>query len=191
VTPLCEIARRHGVDWGGVLEPYPNHRANLFHDYSPIFYELTKDWASETWAVLEVGVAEGRSMRVWAEWFSNAQIIGLDIDPKSLRIKENRIRTYYCDQSKPDSIHQALKAAAKRQHVTLFDYIVDDGSHIRAHQILTASVLLSSLQPWGIYFVADCINGAEPIPVPSGWYNDVRRWPDRPHSMLQIIRRCP
>jgi predicted O-methyltransferase YrrM len=191
MTPLCALSRKYGTDKGGVMEPTPNHRANLYHDYTPIYYDLMKDWASEAWALLEVGVAEGRSARMWAEWLPNAKITGFDIDPKSLDIKENRIRTYYCDQSKQESIAKALQAVGKRQHVSLFDYIIDDGSHVRAHQIITASVLFSRLQPWGIYFIEDCINGAEPIPVPPGWYNDVRRWPDRSHSMLQIIRKCP
>jgi hypothetical protein len=185
MTPLCEIARRHGVDWGGVMLPYPNHRANLYHEYSPIFYDLTKDWASETWAVLEIGVAEGRSLRTWAEWFPNAQIDGFDVDPKSLRIKENRIRTYYCDQSNPGSIETACHSAGCKS----YDYIIDDGSHIREHQILTASLLLDHLKPHGIYFIEDCIDNAEPIPAPSGWTNHIIQWQDKPHSMLQVIRR--
>ena len=190
LTPLCGIARRHGVDWGGVLEPYPNHRANLFHDYSPIFYELTKDWASEAWNILEIGVAEGRSLRTWAEWFPNARITGFDIDPKSLEIKENRIRTFYCDQSNTLSITKAIGASHK-WNKSNFDYIIDDGSHIYGHQVTTMLCLLPTLRLGGIYFVADCIDNAPPVEAPSGWYNDVRRWPNRSHSMLQIIRKTP
>jgi hypothetical protein len=187
LTPLCEIARRHGVDWGGVMEPYPNHRANLYHEYSPIFYDLTKDWASEAWAVLEIGVAEGRSLRTWAEWFPNAQIDGFDVDEKSLLIKENRIRTYYADQSNETSLIHAWAVAGAKD----YDYIIDDGSHVREHQALTFNVLSQHLKPHGIYFIEDRIDNAEPIPALGFWSNHVIRWPDKPHSMLQIIRKTP
>ena len=86
MTPLCELSRRYGTDKGGVMFPTPNHRANLFHDYTPIYWEHMKDWASEAWSLLEIGVAEGRSARMWAEFLPNAQIAGFDIDPKSLLI---------------------------------------------------------------------------------------------------------
>ena len=187
MTPLCALSRKYGTDKGGVMEPTPNHRANLYHDYTPIYWDLMKDWASEAWSLLEIGVAEGRSARMWAEFLPNAQITGWDIDPKSLLIKENRIRTYYCDQSDQGSIEMAWYDAGCKS----YDYIIDDGSHIREHQILTASLLLDHLKPHGIYFIEDCIDGAEPIPAPSGWMNHIIQWQDKPHSMLQIIRKTP
>ena len=73
--------------------------------------------------------------------------------------------------------------------MTHFDYIIDDGSHIREHQILTASVLLPFVKPNGLYFIEDRIDNAEPIPEPNGWSNTVHRWPDKPVSMLQVLRR--
>ena len=184
MTPLCELSRLYGTDKGGVMEPYPNHRANLFHDYTPIYHDLMKDWRSEAWALLEIGVAEGRSARMWAAYFVNAQIDGFDVDPKSLLINENRIRTYYCDQSNQGSIETAWRAAGNKR----YDYIIDDGSHICEHQQMTFDTLLPFLKPNGIYFIEDSYTGEAVVP-PVGCTIDVRRW--RLPSMLQIIRKTP
>jgi hypothetical protein len=189
MTPLCELSRKYGTDKGGVMEPTPNHRANLFHDYTPIYYDLMKDWASEAWNILEVGIAEGRSARMWAEFFPNARIFCFDIEDKAVDsvLGENRIHPISCDQSKIKSLKKALKNTG----VDKFDYIIDDGSHVFNHQVTTMAVLLPALRPQGIYFIEDCINSVEQIPVPAGWTNYVCRWHDRPHSMLQVIRRAP
>ncbi len=129
MTPLCEISRKYGTDKGGVMEPYPNHRANMFHDYTPVYWQMLESWRSEVRSVLEIGVADDRSTRMWAEFFGNARIVGFDIREECL-IKENRIRTFYCDQSKPKSLYKAYEAAGGG----LYDVIIDDGSHIYDHQ---------------------------------------------------------
>lgn len=36
----------------------------------------------------------------WKEFFQNSLIFGADID-KDILINEDRIKTYYCDQTKP------------------------------------------------------------------------------------------
>ncbi len=37
-----------------------------------------------------------------------------------------------------------------------FDVIIDDGSHVTEHQILTAECLLPRLNPGGVYVIEDC-----------------------------------
>ena len=66
----------------------------------------------------------GASLRVWREYFKNAQIFGADID-KEILFKENRIETYYVDQLNRDSIKNMWKEINKNN----FDLIIDDGLH--------------------------------------------------------------
>jgi hypothetical protein len=49
--------------------------------------------------------------------------------------------------------------------------------------------LLPTLKSHGIYFIEDRIDEAPPVEAPQGWTNKVFRWTDKPHSMLQVIRR--
>ena len=96
MTPLCALSRKYGCDKGGVMEPYPNHRASqaAWHDYTPIYWELMHDWASEAWNILEIGIAEGRSARMWAEFFPNARIHCFDIEKTALRSVKGENRIY-------------------------------------------------------------------------------------------------
>jgi spermidine synthase len=76
--------------------------------------------------VLEIGMADGGSIQMWAEFFPNAEIFGVDIkeseSPVIEQLKENpRVRLFYEDAYKPKFVNK-LK-------VLEFDIILDDGSH--------------------------------------------------------------
>ena len=134
-TPLCDLAIKYGTDKCGK------------HQYTPVYYDLLKD--KKVKRVLEVGVFGGASLRMWAEFFPEAEIIGFDIDPQTF-IKEDRITCVQCDQSSVSSICQAVHTVGGE-----FELIVDDGSHIPEDQIRTAWTLLPYLSPGGIYVIED------------------------------------
>lgn len=92
----------------------------------------------------------GGSVRMWAEFFPNAQIHGVDINPAT-HLDGARIKTYQVDQSSDESL-EAFKGKVSE---VLFDVIIDDGSHIADHQQLTVSVLWERLRPGGLYFIED------------------------------------
>ena len=95
----------------------------------------------------EVG---GGSIRMWTEFFPNAQIYGLDINPAT-HLDGERVKTYLVDQSSEES----LEAFKTQTGDVAFDAIIDDGSHIADHQQLTISVLWDRLRPGGLYFIED------------------------------------
>lgn len=66
----------------------------------------------------------GASLRVWAEYFPNAKIIGGDIDPE-IMFEEDSIQTVVIDQTSSISASEfsALFPDA------LFDVVIDDGLH--------------------------------------------------------------
>jgi hypothetical protein len=45
----------------------------------------------------------GASLRVWRDYFQNAEVFGADID-RGILFEEQRIRTFYVDQTNKDSI---------------------------------------------------------------------------------------
>ena len=51
------------------------------------------------------------SLRAWRDYFPNAQIYGADID-KDILTNEERIKTFFVDQTKPDTIREMLKKKA-------------------------------------------------------------------------------
>jgi hypothetical protein len=66
----------------------------------------------------------GASLRVWRDYFPNAQIFGADIDRRSL-FNEERIRTFYVDQTKSSDIAEMWAQIG----VDEIDLIIDDGWH--------------------------------------------------------------
>lgn len=68
----------------------------------------------------------------------------------SVLINEERIFTYYVDQSGVDSLRNLI-AVTNRE----FDLIIDDGSHILEHQLLSFSILSEAVRVGGYYIVED------------------------------------
>jgi len=135
---LTEIANRLGCDKGTT--------ANEAHGYTRI-YESAID---EECTLLEIGIDKGLSLRMWAEWSEELDLVAID----------NRIATmtdelyliadlYECDQSDHDSLQEFADG------MCLFDVIIDDGSHRPNDQILTLETLWTLLQSGGKYFIED------------------------------------
>ena len=79
----------------------------------------------------------GASIRAFRDFFTNANIFGIDIDKKIL-FKENRIKTFYGDQTNISELIKIYKKINQK-----FDLIIDDGLHI---SFANLSVIISSLQ---------------------------------------------
>ncbi len=146
MTPLCELARKHGTDKGG------EHlqRGDTCHNYTPFYHEMFKDRRDTVKNVLEIGVAGGHSLRMWREYFPNAMIWGIDSN-KVCIFNDGRIRCFAADQYNESDLLRVIRRIGEPK----LDLIVDDGSHEPAHQIFTAQVLLPYLKADGIYVIED------------------------------------
>jgi hypothetical protein len=137
-----------------------------WHSYGRIYDQL---FAGKTVRkMLEIGIGykgllaesyeNGASLRMWAEYFPGAEIYGLDIRPDAL-VNEGRIHSVECDQGKIASL-----LAARDIIGSCFDLIVDDGSHLPEHQILSACALWPCVAVDGRYVIEDVWNAAEVAP---------------------------
>lgn len=103
-------------------------------------------------AIIEIGVRGGHSLRAWARYFPNAQIIGIDIDPTCLMHDDGeRTRVIIGDQSKQETIDAALVAADDRE----IGIIIDDGSHLNDYTLKSFDLLWRWLMPGGLYVLED------------------------------------
>lgn len=126
--------------------------ANGGHSYADNFYDFYLPrfrWCS---AVLEIGIAGGESLRAFAEYFSDATIVGLDV-VKGRLVNEGRIRSLLVDCSDP---HQLSLFA--EEYTNHFSFICDDGSHLLADQLLGCRTLKKCLRKGGMYVVEDVNN---------------------------------
>jgi hypothetical protein len=104
--------------------------------------------------LMEVGVCHGSSVRMWAEYFPEAKVVGIDINP-TYQVNEGRIKSFIADQGNVSTIIPLVREYNP-------DIFVDDGSHIWSHQINTHKAIYPILKPGAIYILED-INTSLPI----------------------------
>jgi hypothetical protein len=154
MTPLCELAKKYGTDKGG------EHliAGDTCHRYTEAYWEMFKDRREDIYNVLEIGVNYGCSLRMWRDFFPNAQIIGIDSNEECMRDYGERIRCFVADQYNESDLRYVMN---QLDDIDL-DLIVDDGSHEPAHQIFSAQVLLPFLAPDGDYVIEDIYPDCQP-----------------------------
>ena len=92
----------------------------------------------------------GASLRAWRDYFENALIYGADID-KNILFKENRINTFFLDQTDKNSIAKMWNNIKRHN----FDIIIDDGLHTFAAAITLFENSINFLKDSGIYIIED------------------------------------
>lgn len=132
-------------------------------DYYPFHLEDRRDTIR---AVLELGVAEGGSLRMWQEYFPNANIYGIDKRNTFENHGEERIYFRQGEQQDVEFLHKV------RIEEPSWDLIIDDGGH-RAHNIQTSyETLWPFVSPGGLYAIEDVMNKHHrSIPVIAYFYN--------------------
>jgi len=96
-------------------------------------------------SVLEIGVQYGGSLKMWRDYFPNAQITGMDINKKCKKHRGDRIDVVVGDQGNTlllDSFGN-------------FDIIIDDGGHTMSQQKDSIRILWEHLNSGGVYVLED------------------------------------
>ena len=153
---LKELMDFYGSDKGG-----KNNQHNFAQYYSHIFNnkkEKVKNF-------LEIGLGsnnldvpsnmgvEGKplaSLRAWRDYFINGNIYGADIDKNILR-DEERIKTFYVDQTNSTSIKEMFKNIG----ISKFDIILEDGLHEFNANICFFENSIEYLADDGVYIIED------------------------------------
>jgi len=143
LDPLSRIAISCGTDkWGA-------------HCYTPDYHRMMAHRREDKLRLLEIGVGGyktkqlgGRSLRMWAEYFPNAEVVGLDIAEKQLDLGP-RVKIVQGSQDDPDVLTRLSEEHGP------FDIVIDDGSHIVNHVLATFEFLFPLVAADGIYAVED------------------------------------
>ena len=163
-TELCKIMGDYGSDKGHInISTSP-------HNYTTLYYELFKEIRYNKLRIFELGLGTnnvdvlsnmgidgkpGASLKGWREFFPNAEIFGADID-KRILFNENRITTYYCDQTQPDIIKNMYETNSEL--TANFDIIIEDGWHTFPAQVCFFENSIHKLKNGGIYIIEDVHN---------------------------------
>lgn len=152
-TPLCELAYKYRSD----------KCPQIKHHYTPFYYNYFLERKDEIKKVLEIGVGDniemnwtgisdyqtGASLRMWRDFFPNAQVYGFDIEERMM-FKDDRIETFLGDQTKAEDLKNLLEKTG-----TDIDIVIDDGSHLPDDQVFSCKFLMPLLKKDVIYIIED------------------------------------
>jgi predicted methyltransferase len=95
----------------------------------------------------------GASLFGWRKYFSKGTIFGADID-KSILFHDDRISTFYCDQTTPNIIHDLWENIELKDN---FDIIIDDGLHEFYANKCFFENSIHKLNPNGVFIIEDVL----------------------------------
>ena len=155
---------------------FANKPPGVFRWYEGLFAPYKERGAV---SLLEIGIQEGHSMRTWRDWFgaSAASLVGLDITARSFTGSSAGFERTIADQSRRDSLIQAIGSKE-------FDIIIDDGSHVCAHQQISLLMLFKHVRPGGVYIIEDLHTSDFNNPAARKFNDDV---PD--HTTVKMLQR--
>ena len=181
----------------GFSFPKGKDLANFFNDY----LKTTDDRLSSKWtqyfdiytreltrfrarpvSFLEIGVFRGGSIPMWKAFFAEGSRLSfVDIDPACAELALPGTHVEIGNQADP-----AFLADLAARHGP-FDVILDDGSHVCAHQVASFENLWPHLADGGLYMVEDCHTSYWPgfgggYRNEASWIEYAKRLTDRMHS---------
>jgi hypothetical protein len=143
----------------------------VYHHHYDRFYPMfLEPLRNQEFNMLEIGIHEGGSFLLWEEYFPKANLYGVDINSEW---KNDRCKTFKFDQSNPEDLKEMTRVIPKCK------FIIDDGSHIPQHQLITFLELFDNLLDYGgIYIIEDIEcnywdSTVELYGYPSGHFNVV------------------
>ncbi len=121
---LDELAIKHGTDKSSKCHNYTAVYENMFG-------AIRNEPRDKPLKILEIGIATGASLRMWLEYFPNAEVHGIDIS-----VEDMQGPPAIYDKVTLHIGNQADKDFLDRIGID-FDIVIDDGSHRVEDQIFT------------------------------------------------------
>ena len=162
---ISELCEKYGSDKGYINFDLKKPFNWKPHNYSIFYDDLFSDVKDQVELVFECGIGTnnlkfssnmtetgkpGASLRVWKNYFKNANIYGADID-KDVLFEEDRIKTFHVDQMNENLVHQMWSNINKNN----FDLIIDDGLHTFDAGMIFFKNSFSKLKKNGKYIIED------------------------------------
>ena len=133
---------------------YRTDKCSMMHNYLDKYAFFLEKFRTQPIRLLELGIFNGSSVRMWQEYFPRAEIFGVDIEASCRQYEDERIHIIQADLS------DAAQVSMLREiHPRI---IVDDASHIVSHQLLALFTLFDVLPRGGVYILEDLETSLNP-----------------------------
>jgi hypothetical protein len=128
---------------------------NTSHSYLTTYdtlFSSRKDLAKN---VLEIGIDNGGSIKLWADYFKNATIQAIDIIPESKVWDELKNKDNIILHPSTDAYDVRLFTSKFLNPGTKFDIIIDDGPHTLESMVIFLNMYIHLLTDDGLLIIED------------------------------------
>jgi hypothetical protein len=147
--PGCATREYRFGELTRLADKYKTDKGTLLHHYTEVYEGFFYPVRTSARKVCEIGVLEGASLHMLAEYFPGAVIYGIDIQDTS-RFNSDRIKTFVADQADRKQLAAFADAGGAD-----FDLILDDGGHSMEQQQVSFARLFRLVKPGGYYIIED------------------------------------
>ena len=157
------------------------------HDYLRHYDYLFAQFRGEKFSLVEFGCYKGDSLRMWEQYFPNAEIYGVDLDEGAKVNEKGRVHVVIGDATSPETL-----AALKAQTGGSAFIILDDASHAWSDQRRSFELFWDMVTPGGFYVIEDLecgTLGAYPAYPPK--ILDSQPFSEYMHDRSKILRWAP
>lgn len=120
-------------------------KSTLTHCYLDNYEKYLAPLRDKEFVLLELGVGNGSSIKMWREFFPNAKVYGIDINPDCAGEG-----IFIGSQTDTDFLNNVLS------QIGTPTVLIDDCSHEGKLTIETFKYLFPKISDGGLYFVEDC-----------------------------------
>lgn len=147
---IKEMLKSASNDMEKIFYGHDGHLIHKWHHYLDIYDTHLSKFRDRPIRMLEIGVSAGGSLQMWKKYFHpDSHILGIDKNPNCAQFQENGVSVRIGSQADPEFLSQMEAEFGP------FDIVLDDGSHIGEHQILSFHALWPKLKEGGIYCCED------------------------------------
>lgn len=167
---------------------------NTSHSYLPVYETLFASKKDTAKTILEIGIAQGGSIKLWRDYFSQAFIHAVDIyDAQELPQDLHSLPNVLCS-TKTDAYSSDFLQTLQ----TPLDIVIDDGPHTLESQMQCLQSYLPKLAPDGILVIEDIqdwrhieqLKNAIPVSIRHTLeIHDLRGNKDRPDDILFLVHK--
>jgi Protein of unknown function (DUF616) len=154
------------IELNRLANKFKSDKGDLYyhrHFYTRVYDHFLSPLRQEEITILEIGLLghdiqaslhggpfiQAPSLFMWSEYFSRAQVHGIDIQDLS-NLEDDRITFTRADQSERIVLGKVVQRCRYPIKV-----VVDDGSHVSKHQQISLAYLFPHLASGGLYFIED------------------------------------
>lgn len=128
---------------------YKSDKGAVYHNYLSIYEKYFNKYRNTLGNFLEIGLWEGESIKMWREYFTTGNLVGVDILDLSHIVLENTT-IMVGDQSNRTDLENIRKVTYPE-----FDIIIDDGGHMMHQMQITLGTMFRYLKPGGVFVIED------------------------------------